>query len=635
LYSPCDHLSPPPSSPPFTITKEDEEEGSRRIKTYKNMKEQNFPLSSQNQERLNATFASLIESINNNNLDEEEGAVLDNDAYDVNNNNNEEEEEDEEQNNENANNNEEQEDENENNELGNENDDNNNDNNIDNDDDDEDDDSNFVIEDNMDEDEINEYDVNLLNACLTAIKVAMVHKCFDLIQNLIDTCHKKNMNLFTFKDEKDGNTIIHYACRVDDDDISVLKFILQLYNKHYRARNRNHRNDIITSIRNNENDTILHTACYSGNIQIVQYIMEYFQIDNNTIKSLSNNIGATPVHIAHNKLDILKYFIHTCHIDVETTDAYHNTILHYASFNDNDEIVQYLRTVCHANELALNDDGETALPYGYDFHMAAMNGNLNNLIQCIQNDGINIEATNTHGYTALHLACRYGHLNVVDYLIQTCHVNVSTCESPRVSGYNSLHIACIHGHYNVVEYLLQQNHIHVDTKDQQGNTSLHHACRGQYIEIVQYLIEVCHADVNVRNDHEATILHCVSMDGSLEILQYLMNQYDLNVNVQDKDGKTPLHLACELGQMKVVQYLIKEIRANVNVQDKYGYTPILTAMYYGELSIVQYMIDECYNDVDLTAATKKGLDVFDFAIKANKCNDFVLYILQTFSKKSK
>jgi ankyrin repeat protein len=206
--------------------------------------------------------------------------------------------------------------------------------------------------------------------------------------------------------------------------------------------------------------------------------MEYFQIDNTTLQTLYyGSGGATPFHMAYDKFDIIKYFIHTCHVDVDMTDAYNNTILHYASIRGDTEFIHYLRTVCHANEQALNNNGQTALPYGYDYHQAARNGNLNNLIQCIQNDGIDVEATNTHGYTALHLACSHGHVNIVDYLIRTCHVNVTRRTALHELGRNSLHIACIHGHYNVVEYLLQNNHIDVDTKDNEGDTALHHACR--------------------------------------------------------------------------------------------------------------------------------------------------------------
>jgi ankyrin repeat protein len=122
----------------------------------------------------------------------------------------------------------------------------------------------------------------------------------------------------------------------------------------------------------------------------------------------------------------------------------------------------------------------------------------------------------------------------------------------------------------------------------------------------------------------------------VKILQYLVNKcQNINVNVQDNGGATPLYLACEIGHIEIVKYLIKGIctrNVNVNIKTKDGYSPILIAMYYCDLSIVQYLIEECGDIVDLTATTNEGFDVYDLAVKANECNDFVLFMIQNFSK---
>jgi ankyrin repeat protein len=294
-----------------------------------------------------------------------------------------------------------------------------------------------------------------------AIKVAIENKTLEIIPDLIDTCrsHYINQSILSYQDQN-GNTILHYVCAIDNDDVNTLKYILHMLNNKYNVNVNT--NDII-SARNYEIDTILHVACHHGHKQIVQYIIEHFQINNTMLNTLYNDKGRSPFLMACNKLDILQYYIQTRKIDVETTDRYGNTILYYASLYYQIDIIHYLRTVCHANELALNHENETALPYGYDYHEAAINGDINLLMQCIQN-GIDIEATNSFGYTALNLACRYGNCNIVEYLISKCHANVTTFD---LCGSNALHIACQYGHYDIVHCLIQQNHTHVAIKDKQ------------------------------------------------------------------------------------------------------------------------------------------------------------------------
>ena len=54
---------------------------------------------------------------------------------------------------------------------------------------------------------------------------------------------------------------------------------------------------------------------------------------------------------------------------------------------------------------------------------AAQQGYLTIIQECIDN-GVDKEAKDGTGQTALHLACWHGHLEVVKYLIETCGVDM-------------------------------------------------------------------------------------------------------------------------------------------------------------------------------------------------------------------
>ena len=94
-----------------------------------------------------------------------------------------------------------------------------------------------------------------------------------------------------------------------------------------------------------------------------------------------------------------------------------------------------------------------------------------------------MEKDNT-GWTALHFACRNGHLNIAQYLIREEHCNPS-CESN--TGWTPLHFACINGRLNITQYFIKEEHCNpCEIKD--GWTPLHIACRNNHAHIVQYLL---------------------------------------------------------------------------------------------------------------------------------------------------
>ena len=73
------------------------------------------------------------------------------------------------------------------------------------------------------------------------------------------------------------------------------------------------------------------------------------------------------------------------------------------------------------------------------------------------------------GETPLHYACRYGHLNIAQYLIREEHCNPS-CENNV--GWTPLHDACNGNHAHIVQYLLSTGRVNPLTKSKAGNTPL-------------------------------------------------------------------------------------------------------------------------------------------------------------------
>ncbi len=71
----------------------------------------------------------------------------------------------------------------------------------------------------------------------------------------------------------------------------------------------------------------------------------------------------------------------------------------------------------------------------------ASKGNLDKLKECISK-GVYEEAKNKYGWSALHLASGKGHLEIVKYLIETCHVDK---EAKDNRGSTALHVTSYQG----------------------------------------------------------------------------------------------------------------------------------------------------------------------------------------------
>ncbi|KZV15219.1 pentatricopeptide repeat-containing protein, partial [Dorcoceras hygrometricum] len=94
------------------------------------------------------------------------------------------------------------------------------------------------------------------------------------------------------------------------------------------------------------------------------------------------------------------------------------------------------------------------------------------------------------GDTVLHLACLYGHLTCVQFLLE----RGANLEAKDEDGGIPLHDACAGGHPDIVRELIDHANDPMrlkrmlETSDGDGDTPLHHAARGEYGDIVSLLL---------------------------------------------------------------------------------------------------------------------------------------------------
>lgn len=167
---------------------------------------------------------------------------------------------------------------------------------------------------------------------------------------------------------------------------------------------------------------------------------------------------------------------------------------------------------------------------------AARDGKLRLLQKLLENkDGHEVTklmGEKTNGATPLLMASRYGHLDLVEYLLECCSAPIEVggsvnFDGETIEGAPPLWAASAAGHLKVVQSLLGHG-ASVNSTTLTNSTPLRAACFDGHLDIVKYLVEH-KADLEVANRHGHTCLMISCYKGHKDIAQYLLqNGADVN-----------------------------------------------------------------------------------------------------------
>ena len=240
--------------------------------------------------------------------------------------------------------------------------------------------------------------------------------------------------------------------------------------------------------------------------------------------------------------------------------------------------------------------------YGWMLRRAAERGDDEKIDWLLEQEETSVNTGDRFGFTPLHLAAAYGHLNIVRKLIMAGADARATTWPDR---YTPLHSAAERGQAHVVRYFMVERGLSLEA-DEMGDTPFHTAAQGGHQEVVK-----------------------------------LFSQQAQNINTQDKKGLTPLHWAVWQGNADMVQQLIqqgadvnlsayelKQARARnkkksynfINEQSipdehAFAYTPLHTAVEKGFASIAQALLEA---GADAHTRTEGGSTVLHLAAIVGK-----------------
>jgi ankyrin repeat protein len=235
------------------------------------------------------------------------------------------------------------------------------------------------------------------------------------------------------------------------------------------------------------------------------------------------------------------------------------------------------------------------------FLTACKSGHLDIVVFLLKKGSSVNERSEGFAMTGLHIASQYGHVGVVNRLVELG-------ASVNVKGYNGrrpLHLASEDGHLSVIDRLVELG-ASVNEKDDRGETPLHYACQGGHLEILNRLVELG-ASVNEKNHDGLTALHLVSRNGRVNVIDRLV-ELGASVNERTDSGWTPLRFACRFSN-KSVMYLLRHNALNTEHSEGFGIACLFSSR-GSLLAVLAYGFNQHVSDDDFQRLSDDVRDLY-------------------------
>ena len=321
-------------------------------------------------------------------------------------------------------------------------------------------------------------------------------------------------------------------------------------------------------------------------------------------------------HMFHNKQHLLN------HMTVDERDSFCITFTIPTSQSDGiaDEVkrskefiecVGVSRVCVWDVDVSIMEDSKFSFSSG--LLTAAENG-INKAVQFLLDMGININDVDSNGRTALMLASKAGHEEIVETLLsagangsQDSHSKASQVllkrgADPNIrkkDGATTLMYASQNGHSEVVQILLKGD-ADPNIRKKGEATALMYASQNNHSEVVQILLKGG-ADPNSRTENGVTSLMVASENGHSQVVQILLKG-GAEPNIQEEDGWNALMFASENSHFKVVQILL-EGGAEPNIQED-KWNALMLASENGHFEVVEILLK---GDADPNNQTENGV----------------------------
>ena len=257
----------------------------------------------------------------------------------------------------------------------------------------------------------------------------MINGRLDIVKYMIST-GRCDMNARGFE----GESLLHAACR--SQNLELVQYLVKVEGFDIHQKTEDKRRLIA-----------LHIASQCSSKAVVQWLVEQ-----GLSPEEGDEDGVTPIHVV-NDVNVLRYFLEpkpsglNCNPNICRRDGW--TPLHFAVCYNKQEIIKYLIFERECDPMQCDNDGDTCP----------------------------------------HLAAREGAWMILKFLVESgCDMN-----SRNKKGETAL---------SLVKYMFSTGRCDVTVRKHAGEDLLHAACRTQNLQLVQYFMEVGKFDTHKKTEDE-------------------------------------------------------------------------------------------------------------------------------------
>ena len=311
-----------------------------------------------------------------------------------------------------------------------------------------------------------------------------------------------------------------------------------------------------------EGDTALHIAIHNRSYECVDKLLKYKPNVN-----IKNAAGETPFQLALylSRGDLLKKLLERGAEDVTGVNEKGETALYILSSNSENTIREFLKKGVDPN---VQDNGGNTVLY-----LVAKRRDAVSIVEVLLEFGADVRLLNNAGRNALHAAAFHNNVKLVHFLRgRGLDVN-----APDIEGNTALHLATARRSDDVVRYLIELEEIQIYARNHEGMTALEKALSGNS--------RVRRVKGGQRPENAINV-HVGVGD---PVLLRLLLKAGVDVNAKDPEGRTAFHTAILENDKKSLQILLDYGEDNT-VENRNGYTPAKLAAMRGKYDMVSMLV---------------------------------------------
>ncbi len=394
---------------------------------------------------------------------------------------------------------------------------------------------------------------------------------------------------------------------VEQGHLSIVEYL------HQRTKNRDIDND-----KNSTTDTPLATACNQQRFEVAKYLVKEANADVNKGR---RNTNYSPLMFAaqQRSFELVALLLeHKAEVNHVSKEGWTALMLACGEKYHLLTVERLLLAGATVNAVTIVDrikgkGGETAL------HSACSYADVP-IVDTLLKAGARVNALTANGRTPLYFAAANNKPLIIKRLMEEKDLDCNLTSGDTRWMMSPLNLASFKGHVEVVKLLLTIRGINVNQNDVYNDYPLIGAVISNHVDVVKLLLNVPGINVNCSQQNGDTSLSISRASGFKEIETLLLAHPDIN----DPDQNLPLIGAARKGDVARIRELV-QFNKDINKTTENGETALYVACYNNQLAVVTYLLNQ--DNIDVNLGNKSGL--FPLYIAAMKGHALIVKALST------